>query len=208
MAATTGIGERRFDLRPVADDGRIGQQAIDRGVAEARDGIRVESGEGGSEGLALGEDRPPRQPGLEGLQAEPLVQAAVIADGPAPFGVVIRPVVLGPQRGPRAAQPSVRPGGGTVLAHGRPLPSWLQVHVSGNGVLEKVGPEGGYGKYIRIKHANGYETGYGHMSAVSARVGDRIAMLYEGKIRQVGTVAQIQQTEDPVVRQFIEGRPE
>jgi len=39
-------------------------------------------------------------------------------------------------------------------------------------------------------------------------VGDRIAMLYEGKIRQVGTVAEIQETEDPVVRQFIEGRPE
>ena len=39
-------------------------------------------------------------------------------------------------------------------------------------------------------------------------VGDRIAMLYEGAIRQVGTVAEIQQTEDPVVRQFIEGRPE
>jgi phospholipid/cholesterol/gamma-HCH transport system ATP-binding protein len=39
-------------------------------------------------------------------------------------------------------------------------------------------------------------------------VGDRIAMLYEGRIRQVGTVQEIQQTEDPVVRQFIEGRPE
>jgi len=39
-------------------------------------------------------------------------------------------------------------------------------------------------------------------------VGDRVAMLYEGRIRQVGTVAEIQETEDPVVRQFIEGRPE
>ena len=39
------------------------------------------------------------------------------------------------------------------------------------------------------------------------RVGDRIAMLYEGRIRQEGTVAEIQQTADPVVRQFIEGRP-
>jgi phospholipid/cholesterol/gamma-HCH transport system ATP-binding protein len=39
-------------------------------------------------------------------------------------------------------------------------------------------------------------------------VGDRIAMLYEGRIRQVGTVEAIQQTEDPVVRQFIEGRPD
>ena len=38
-------------------------------------------------------------------------------------------------------------------------------------------------------------------------VGDRVAMLYEGRVRQVGTVAEIQQTEDPVVRQFIEGRP-
>jgi phospholipid/cholesterol/gamma-HCH transport system ATP-binding protein len=39
-------------------------------------------------------------------------------------------------------------------------------------------------------------------------VGDRIAMLYEGRVRQVGSVDEIQQTEDPVVRQFIEGRPE
>jgi phospholipid/cholesterol/gamma-HCH transport system ATP-binding protein len=38
-------------------------------------------------------------------------------------------------------------------------------------------------------------------------IGDRIAMLYEGRIRQVGTVAEVQATEDPVVRQFIEGRP-
>jgi phospholipid/cholesterol/gamma-HCH transport system ATP-binding protein len=38
-------------------------------------------------------------------------------------------------------------------------------------------------------------------------VGDRVAMLYQGAIRQVGSVAEIQATEDPVVRQFIEGRP-
>ena len=37
-------------------------------------------------------------------------------------------------------------------------------------------------------------------------VGDRVAMLYEGRIRQVATVQEIQETEDPVVRQFIEGR--
>ena len=39
-------------------------------------------------------------------------------------------------------------------------------------------------------------------------VGDRIAMLYNGVIRQVGTVDQVQRTHDPIVRQFIEGRPE
>jgi phospholipid/cholesterol/gamma-HCH transport system ATP-binding protein len=38
-------------------------------------------------------------------------------------------------------------------------------------------------------------------------VGTRIAMLYEGKVRQCGTVDEIQHTTDPVVRQFIEGRP-
>jgi phospholipid/cholesterol/gamma-HCH transport system ATP-binding protein len=39
-------------------------------------------------------------------------------------------------------------------------------------------------------------------------VGSRIAMLYEGKVRQVGTVDEIQHTHDPVVRQFIEGKPD
>jgi phospholipid/cholesterol/gamma-HCH transport system ATP-binding protein len=38
-------------------------------------------------------------------------------------------------------------------------------------------------------------------------VGDRIAMLHEGRIRQVGTKAELQATTDAVVRQFIEGRP-
>ena len=38
-------------------------------------------------------------------------------------------------------------------------------------------------------------------------VGDRVAMLYEGTVRQVGTVREIQETSDPLVRQFIEGRP-
>ncbi|HEX2718880.1 MAG TPA: ABC transporter ATP-binding protein [Gemmatimonadaceae bacterium] len=37
-------------------------------------------------------------------------------------------------------------------------------------------------------------------------VGTRIAMLYMGKVRQVGTVDEIRHTSDPVVRQFIEGR--
>ncbi len=37
-------------------------------------------------------------------------------------------------------------------------------------------------------------------------VGSRIAMLYEGKVRQVGTVEEIRTTRDPIVSQFIEGR--
>jgi murein DD-endopeptidase MepM/ murein hydrolase activator NlpD len=57
-----------------------------------------------------------------------------------------------------------------ATAYGTPI------FASGNGVLEKIGWEGGYGKYIRIKHNNGYETAYGHMSAFAKgmEVGKRV----------------------------------
>ena len=44
-------------------------------------------------------------------------------------------------------------------------PMGTPIFASGNGAIEKVGWEAGYGKYIRIRHANGYETAYGHMTA-------------------------------------------
>ena len=44
-------------------------------------------------------------------------------------------------------------------------PYGTPIFAAGNGVVEKAEWEGGYGKYIRIKHNNGYETAYGHMSA-------------------------------------------
>ena len=44
-------------------------------------------------------------------------------------------------------------------------PSGTPIYASGNGVVEKAGWESGYGKYIRIRHNNGYETAYGHMTA-------------------------------------------
>ena len=43
--------------------------------------------------------------------------------------------------------------------------SGTPIFASGNGIIDKIGLEGGYGKYIRIRHANGWETAYGHMSA-------------------------------------------
>ena len=39
------------------------------------------------------------------------------------------------------------------------------IFASGNGVVEKAGWESGYGKYVRLGHANGYQTAYGHMTA-------------------------------------------
>ncbi len=44
-------------------------------------------------------------------------------------------------------------------------PNGTPIFAAGNGVVEKVGWEGGYGKYVRVKHNNGYETAYGHMTA-------------------------------------------
>jgi murein DD-endopeptidase MepM/ murein hydrolase activator NlpD len=44
-------------------------------------------------------------------------------------------------------------------------PYGTPIFASGNGVVEKAEWEGGYGKFVRIKHNNGYETAYGHMSA-------------------------------------------
>jgi phospholipid/cholesterol/gamma-HCH transport system ATP-binding protein len=38
-------------------------------------------------------------------------------------------------------------------------------------------------------------------------VGTRIAMLYQGRVRAVGSVEEIKHTSDPIVRQFIDGRP-
>ncbi len=47
-----------------------------------------------------------------------------------------------------------------------------------------------------------------HDMRTAYTVGDRIAMLYRGRIREVATVEEIRATADPVVRQFIEGRPD
>ena len=41
---------------------------------------------------------------------------------------------------------------------------------AGDGVIEEAGAKGEYGNYIRIRHANGYKTAYGHMSRYGAGV--------------------------------------
>jgi murein DD-endopeptidase MepM/ murein hydrolase activator NlpD len=44
-------------------------------------------------------------------------------------------------------------------------PFGTPIFAAGNGVIDEIGLKGGYGKYIRIRHASGYETAYGHMTA-------------------------------------------
>ena len=66
---------------------------------------------------------------------------------------------FGGRRHPILGYTKMHTGVDWATAYGTPI------FASGNGVIEKAGWEGGYGKYIRIKHPNGYETAYGHMSA-------------------------------------------
>jgi len=47
-----------------------------------------------------------------------------------------------------------------------------------------------------------------HDMKMAYKISDRIAMLYEGRIVAEGTPEQIKNTQDPLVRQFIEGRAE
>jgi murein DD-endopeptidase MepM/ murein hydrolase activator NlpD len=77
---------------------------------------------------------------------------------------------FGGRRHPILGYVKMHTGVDWATAYGTPI------FASGNGVLEKVGLEGGYGKYIRIKHNNGYETAYGHMSAFAKgmEIGKRV----------------------------------
>jgi phospholipid/cholesterol/gamma-HCH transport system ATP-binding protein len=47
-----------------------------------------------------------------------------------------------------------------------------------------------------------------HDMTSAYRVADRIAMLHQGRIRFVGTPEEIRAVDDPVVRGFVEGKPE
>jgi murein DD-endopeptidase MepM/ murein hydrolase activator NlpD len=66
---------------------------------------------------------------------------------------------FGGRRHPILGYTKMHTGVDWATAYGTPI------FASGNGTIEVAGWEGGYGKYIKIKHPNGYETAYGHMSA-------------------------------------------
>jgi murein DD-endopeptidase MepM/ murein hydrolase activator NlpD len=47
-------------------------------------------------------------------------------------------------------------------------PMGTEIYAVGDGTITMREYNGGYGNYIRIRHANGYETGYGHMSGFAS----------------------------------------
>ncbi|TIP89067.1 MAG: M23 family metallopeptidase [Mesorhizobium sp.] len=59
---------------------------------------------------------------------------------------------------------------------------------AGNGVVEKAGWAGGYGKQIILRHANGYETSYNHQSAFAKGIAPGV------RVRQGQTIGFLGQT--------------
>jgi len=49
-------------------------------------------------------------------------------------------------------------------------PTGTPIESVGDGVVEQAGWNGGYGKYIRIRHSNGFKTAYAHLSSISSGV--------------------------------------
>jgi murein DD-endopeptidase MepM/ murein hydrolase activator NlpD len=69
-------------------------------------------------------------------------------------------------------------------------PRGTPIYAAGNGVIERVGPFSTFGNYIKIQHANGYETAYAHMNGF-ARGLKRGSHVRQGQIiGYVGTTGQ------------------
>lgn len=64
-------------------------------------------------------------------------------------------------------------------------PMGTPIMAAGNGLVEEAGRKSGYGNYVRIKHANGYQTAYGHISRFAPGLQPGV------KIRQGQTIAYV-----------------
>ncbi len=66
-------------------------------------------------------------------------------------------------------------------------PSGSPIIAAGNGVVEKSGWAGGYGKQTIIRHANGYETSYNHQSRIANGIKPGVRVRQGQVIGYVGT---------------------
>ena len=53
-------------------------------------------------------------------------------------------------------------------------PTGTSIYAAGDGIIEMKQRYKGYGKYIRIRHANGFKTAYGHISKFNKHLSDRV----------------------------------
>ncbi len=61
------------------------------------------------------------------------------------------------------------------------------IMAAGSGIVEEAGPKGENGIYVRVRHANGYKTGYAHMSKIAAGVGPGVRVRQGQIIGYVGS---------------------
>ena len=88
---------------------------------------------------------------------------------------------FGVRRHPILQVPKMHTGVDWACATGTPIMA------AGSGVIEEAGRKGEYGNYIRIRHANGYKTAYGHMSRFASGVSEGVKVRQGQIIGYVGT---------------------
>lgn len=78
------------------------------------------------------------------------------------------------------------------------------VYASAAGKVEQAGWNGGYGRYVKIAHGNGYESAYGHMSSLAVEAGQQVS---KGEI--IGFVGSSGYSTGPHVHYevFVDGSP-
>lgn len=88
---------------------------------------------------------------------------------------------FGVRRHPILQIPKMHTGVDWACAMGTPIMA------AGSGVIEEAGRKGEYGNYVRIRHANGYKTAYGHMQRFAPGVGPGVKVRQGQIVGFVGT---------------------
>lgn len=91
---SAGVGDSGVDLEAIADDAGVGEEFFDFGGGVAGHALRIEVVEGLAIGLTLYENGVPGETGLSAFEVEEFEEGAIIAQGHAPFGVVVRDLDL------------------------------------------------------------------------------------------------------------------
>ncbi|MCG8445247.1 MAG: M23 family metallopeptidase [Hyphomicrobiales bacterium] len=66
-------------------------------------------------------------------------------------------------------------------------PRGTPILAAGNGKVVKAGRKGGYGNYVRLRHANGYETAYAHMNGFASGIEEGVQVSQGQVIGYVGS---------------------
>ena len=88
---------------------------------------------------------------------------------------------FGVRRHPILQVPKMHTGVDWACATGTPIMA------AGSGIIEEAGRKGEYGNYVRIRHANGYKTAYGHMSRFAPGMSEGVKVRQGQIIGFVGT---------------------